>query len=354
MRKSYWAAAASVALLSFGLAANAAGPASGTPPAAAPAPTPGAPAAHRYVLTANAELPVANHPFAAIFVDVGAVKMEGALADIDVVYALGAPQQIEGHEVAYIVFHHQADCAKNMVSMPRYSSFDSKGVETSSDSQDQPMHGVTPGSQDAMVLSLACDPATRPAVGYADMHYVLGHAVNYLHVQAEQASAIPHHFVLIGGAANTPYGMMEVFMDTATLERSGDYVMAETVEVYQPPADATKPAFDVDTVVYDCKARTTTPAFSVLYKIDGGPLRTGLTGASPQPVRPGTLNDTMIQVACDSFDPKKGVATTLASAVLGARKALQDAVAKAAPAGPASPAAQAGPPPSTTPAPVQK
>jgi len=360
MRKSYWAAAASVALLSLPLAdragaAGAAAPAA-TPPPAAPTPAAGSPALHRYVLAANAQLPVASRPMTAIFIDVGSVKRDGDVAKIDVIYALTAPATIEGRDTAYLAFHHTADCAKNMISLPNYTSYDTQGVAVEGVSKDPPRM-AQPGSNDAVVLRFACDATARPAVGYADIRGVLAHAAHYGHVLAESAPG-PHAFVLVGGGATSPYGPFDVFIDRSTMESTGDRVLAEAVEVFQPVDDVTKPAFDIDTIVYDCAGKTNQVVFSVLYKADGTPLRAALTGAAAMPVKPNTVSERMMQMACNRADPKLATAPTLPSAVLAARKAMQLAAAKSAgapaPAPAPAPSAQASPPPSTTPAPVQK
>ncbi|MFI4934574.1 MAG: surface-adhesin E family protein [Caulobacterales bacterium] len=363
MRRSFAVAAAlSVIALASGAKAQPAAPA-----AVAPQPS-GPPAAHKYVLVANAELPLAGSleasPFVVVFVDVATIKRDGDAADVDVVYALGRPQVIAKRDTSFIVFQHQINCATNRIKLLRYITFDQKGAGLPTLSTDPEMPAT--GANNAIVAKYACDAQTRPAAGYAGLEGVLLHAHAFDATRHEGDTSIKHAFVLVGGAATSPYGgPFDVFVDSSTLVRDGDQVTAQALEVFTPTPqpDPNAPAFDIDTVTYQCAAKMGTTSFSVLYRGDGIPLRAALTGASAQPVKPGAVSERMAALACNNVDPKIATAPTLPAAVNGARQALAKAVAdKAAgtptgqaPAGqaPASPAPAAPTAPAaTTPAPA--
>jgi hypothetical protein len=119
-------------------------------------------------------------------------------------------------------------------------------------------------------------------------------------------------------------GRADVFMDVAGVTRAGNIATAPVVEVFQRPLSAgARPGnYTVGLVDYDCKAGVHARLFTILYQPRGDVLAAGLVENQPRPVRPGSVDDKLLRLACDGVDPGYGAAQP--SLALALRVAWKD------------------------------
>jgi len=271
---------------------------------------------HIYVSVAAVTLPDPGHPLVEIFADAGGAKRSGEQASIEVIYALGAPQRLHDEETRFISFQYTANCAAKTLQLTNYDMHRPDGSVSHHPSSDAPTL-ATKGIGE-IVLALACGKGSG-ARGYADLDHVLADAAAYTKSQVETDASVKHSFVLTGVSAKTSAGPVRLYVDTATLARSGAEVTAYTLEVFQKPVgpQIEPGAYTLSAMTIDCSARTATTTYSLLYKPNGERLEGGLAiNAEPRSVKPNTLQDKMFKLICNSEDPgHKSVQPTLAAAV---------------------------------------
>jgi hypothetical protein len=283
----------------------------------------GAQPAHRYVNVAVTTLPEPGDPEAVVFADIGAASRADDVVALDVIYALGETKTIEGRDTIYALFKYKVACAAKTLELPRYEIHGPGGAVQTTASNDPAHPPATP--TDAAILGLVCGSKPAPT-GYADLKDVLLHASDFARTQREHDPKLKHSFVLTGAANGTQLGAFNLYIDTATLDRSGDQVTVQSVQVFREAIGPSVPpgAYVINTVTFDCAAKTSTTPFVVLYRADGTPLETGLTGNPAKPTPPDTVNEKMLNLACHNADPGYAVApyATLAATLAGAERSL--------------------------------
>jgi hypothetical protein len=283
----------------------------------------GAQIVHHYINVAAVTLPEPGNPQAVVFADVGSVRRTGDLATIDVVYALGEAQTFRGQPTTYVTFDYEIGCAAKTRKISHYDIHGSDG----SLQPHSPNEAANPvqGALEQSVMNLACGAPTS-AQGHTDIKGVLADAASFVRTQREQDSSLIHSFILTGAAVGSQLGAVEVFIDTANLTRSGDEVTAYSLEVFQRSGEtsAQPGAYTINTVSFSCSSRTATTSYLVVYQVDGTPLQGGPAAAGARAVKPGSIQDTALNLVCKNAAPGSGAFShpTVGEAVAAALKAL--------------------------------
>lgn len=285
--------------------------------------TTNAQADHRYVNVAVTTLPEPGDPEAVVFADVGTASRADDAVALDVIYALGEPKTIEGRDTLYALFKYRIACAGRTLALPRYEIHAPGGAVKTIDTH-EPARAPATAADDA-ILALVCGSKTAPN-GYSELDDVLLHAKDFARAQRERDPGLKHSFVFAGAANGAQLGVFRLYIDIATTERAGDLVTAQSVQVFRDRIDPAVPAgaYVINTIGLDCAAKTASTSFAVLYRADGTPLETGLTGTAAKPAPPGPANEKMLNLACHGADPGDGLAPypTLSETLASARQAL--------------------------------
>jgi hypothetical protein len=276
--------------------------------------------AHRFVNIATTVLPEDGDPEALVFADAASARRTGDSATLEVVYALTEARIIRGQPTSYVVFHDDLGCTAKTRRVVSYDVHAPGGASVTTASKDAAL--PIDGPLDEAILKTACGDAVTDA-GLADMDAVLADAAGYGRTERETGASVKHSFVLTGAANGSALGAFDLFMDTATMARSGDEVTAFALKVFGGPVDpaARQGAYTIDTVAYLCSAKTATTRYLVVYQGDGAPLQSGPVSTGPRPVKPGSIEDKALGLACANVDPGYAMrpSASVADAVAAAR-----------------------------------
>jgi hypothetical protein len=257
---------------------------------------------HHFVNIATAVLPEEGSPEALVFADTVSAKRTGDMASIQVVYALGEPKTLHGQPTSYVSFGYEIDCVAKTRRVTRYDTHAPDGSVVSATTQE----GAIPvaGALDETLLKLACG-GTLPDKGFASIEAVLSDAASYESTQRETNSQTKHNFVLAGAANGSALGAFDVFVDTANPRRSGGSVTAFSLDVFQKSIDpAAQPgAYTINTVTYDCSAKTATTSYLIVYRADTTPFQSGPTASGARPIKAGSVEDKALNLVCANLDP---------------------------------------------------
>jgi hypothetical protein len=271
--------------------------------------------AHRYVKLGETTLPEQGNPIAVVFADVGGATTVSGATTTDVVYALSPAGNVSGQNTTHVAFRYEVNCAASTLHILAITRF-GQGPATAPENPGQAAHAPAPDSLDPEIVKAVCQPPASG--GYGSVEAVLDHARFYAAARAAGGPKPDHRFVtaaaLGGGSAA---GGVDTFIDTANLSRRDGVVTAQVVSVFLRPLEArAQPGnYMVSSVEYGCAARTHAPRFTTLVNPSGEVLQAGLTDGQTTPVKPGTVDETLLKIACDGA-PGLGVPqTTLAAAL---------------------------------------
>jgi hypothetical protein len=280
--------------------------------------------AHRFVNIATAVLPEQGDPVALVFADAASARIAGDSATLQVVYALTEARTIRGQPTSYVVFNDEVGCTartRRVVSSEIHAPAGAAAVTVTANDAAHPIDGAL----DEAILKIACQGASA-GTGLADMEAVLADAAGYGRTANETSASVKHSFVLTGAVNGGALGAFDLFMDTATMVRSGDTVTAFALKVFGKPVDATaqQGAYTIDTVVYACQAKTAARRYLVVYGADGVPLQSGPDDTGPRPVKSGSVDDKAFGLACAGLDPGYAMqpSASVAEAVASARSSF--------------------------------
>ncbi|MFI4975122.1 MAG: surface-adhesin E family protein [Caulobacterales bacterium] len=260
--------------------------------------------AHNYVAIATTTLPEPGDPMAVVFADLGSLDRAPGASTMDVLFALGQPQAIHGQPTAYVVFHYEIGCIGKLARIPGYEVIGPDGSSHPQQSTD-PAHAAATSGPEAAVLAAACASPPAARKGYGSIAEVTTHAKDLWLAEHEHDDIAAHSFQLTGRANGSKLGAFDVYVDKASIEKSGDNATAETVQVFQRPLDASVQAggYLISRVSFACSAKQKTVEFNVLYQVDGTPIEQSLVQAGPLPVHPGTIDEKMLGLVCNGADP---------------------------------------------------
>ncbi|MBS0409092.1 MAG: hypothetical protein JSR86_04185 [Proteobacteria bacterium] len=250
-----------------------------------------------------------------VFVDVGGATTAAGATTTDVVYALSPAGMVSGQNTTHVAFRYEVNCAASTLHILAITRF-GDGPAPAPENPGQAPHAPVADSLDPTILKALCQ--APPAGGYGSIGAVLDHARFYAAARAVGGSKPDHRFVTAAAmGGGTAAGGVDAFIDTATLNRHGATVTAQVVSVFLRPLDPrAKPGnYLISSVEYGCAARTHATRFTSLIDPSGAVLQAGLTDAPVAAVKPGTVDDTLLKIACDGAPGLGTPQTTLAAAL---------------------------------------
>jgi len=271
--------------------------------------------AHRYVKLGETTLPEPGNPVAVVFADVGGATTAAGATTADVVYALSPGRMVSGQSTTHVTFRYEVSCSGPTLHILAISRF-GPGPATAPENPGQAAHPPGADSLDPAIVKAACQPPAEG--GYGSIEAVLDHARYYAAARATGDPKPDHRFVTAAAlAGGTAAGGVDTFIDAAALSKHDGVVTAQVVSVFLRPLEArAKPGnYLINSVEYGCAARTHATRFTTLVNPDGEALQAGVMDAAVAPVKPGTVDELLLRIACDGAPGLGAPQTTLAAAL---------------------------------------